>query len=355
MSQPTPNLLALIGGFKGMAIVHQENVESGDVKTDPIGTGPFSFESYTPGDSIVLTANEDYWGGAPEIGGVEFRFISEGSTAVAGLKSGEIDWTDSIPAQQVEGLAADTEALTLGQTPSNDYWYLALNEDREPWNDVRVRQAIAYAVDRDAIVQATSYGTATANQLAIPEQSIWYTEYSGYSTDLDKAQDLLDQAGVGDLTMDLLVSSDYPETVTAAQIIADNLEPLGITVEIRTPDFATWLDEQNTGSFDMLMMGWLGNIDPDDFYYSQHHSDGASNAQGYSNAEVDAMLDAARTETDTEARQALYAQIATTIADEASYIYLYNPAVIQAWSPDLDGYTARGDRAIRFRDASFTE
>ena len=127
-----------------------------------------------------------------------------------------------------------------------------------------------------------------------------------------------------------------------------------ITVEIRQPDFSTWLDEQNSGNFDMLMMGWLGNIDPDDFYYSQHHSDGGSNAQKYSNSEVDALLDSARTETDQAARKELYAQAATIIADDASYIYLYNPSVIQVWSPTLGDYEARADRATRFRDATLT-
>ena len=100
----------------------------------------------------------------------------------------------------------------------------------------------------------------------------------------------------------MLVTTEYPETVTAAQIIADNLAPLGITVNIRTVDFATWLDEQNTGHFDMLMMGWLGNIDPDDFYYAQHHTDGTSNAQKFSNPEVDRLLDAGRVETNRDAR-----------------------------------------------------
>ena len=143
--------------------------------------------------------------------------------------------------------------------------------------------------------------------------------------------------------------------MTAAQVIADNLAPLGIKVSIRQPDFATWLDEQNSGNFDMLMMAWLGNIDPDDFYYAQHHSNGASNAQGFSNARVDELLDAGRTETDTAARKALYDEAATLIAEEASYIYLYNPSVIQAWQPTVEGYAARSDRAVRFKDVSITE
>ena len=354
VAQPTPNLLSNLGGFKGMAIVDQANVESGDIQTAPIGTGPFSFADAVSADSISLTANPDYWGGAPEVGGIEFQFISEASTALAALRSGEIDWTDVIPEQEVEQLQED-ESISVEVSPSNDYWYLALNQAREPWSDVRVRQAIAYAVDREAIVQAVSYGTAQQNQLAIPEDSVWYTEYDSYSRNLDKAKQLLSDAGVTGGTMDMLATSDYPETVKAAQIIASNLEPLGFTVNIRQPDFSTWLDEQNSGNFDILMMGWLGNIDPDDFYYAQHHSEGASNAQKYANASVDELLDAGRVETDMAARKQLYADAATIIADEASYIYLYNPAVIQAWNPVLTGYDVRADAAIRFQDAVLTE
>ena len=152
-----------------------------------------------------------------------------------------------------------------------------------------------------------------------------------------------------DTDLDMLVTSEYPETVTAAQIIADNLAPLGITVNIRTVDFATWLDEQNNGNFDMLMMGWLGNIDPDDFYYAQHHTGGTSNAQKFSDPEVDRLLDAGRVETNREARGDVYARAATKIADEVSYIYLYNPSVIQAWSTNVSGFESRRDGAVRFR------
>ncbi|WP_425003526.1 ABC transporter substrate-binding protein [Mycolicibacterium sp. S3B2] len=355
VDRPVPNMLTNLGGFKGMAIVSRRNVESGEIATHPVGTGPFAFANQRSGDSITLVANPDYWDGAPDISGVRFRFISEPSTALSALQAGEIDWTDSVPPQRVQQLRND-ESITLAVEPSNDYWYLALNEAREPWNDVRVRQAIAYAIDRDAIVQATSYGTAAKNQLAIPEGNPWYVPYDRYGEGgLDKARELLDEAGVSPGNLDMLVTTDYPETVTAAQIVADNLAPLGITVNIRTVDFATWLDEQNKGNFDMLMMGWLGNIDPDDFYYAQHHTDGTSNAQKFSDPEVDRLLDAGRVETDRQARFDDYRRAATMIADQVSYIFLYNPSVIQAWNPALQGYQARRDGAVRFRDAHWAQ
>ncbi len=353
VKQPTPNLLTNLGGFKGMAIVQRKNVESGQIATHPIGTGPFAFDSHKSGDSITLKANPGYWAGAPKVSGVTFRFISEPSTALSALQADEVDWTDSIPTERVAQLR-DDESITLAQLPSNDYWYFALNEARAPWNDVRVRQATAYAIDRDAIVQATSYGTADVNQLAIPEGNPWYTEYNTYTHDIEKAKSLLREAQASPRNLDMLVTNEYPETVTAAQIIADNLAPLGITVNIRTVDFATWLDEQNSGNFDMLMMGWLGNIDPDDFYYAQHHTNGTSNAQKFSNPEVDRLLDAGRVETDRRKRAEDYAKAATILADEVSYIYLYNPSVLQAWTTKLTGYDARRDRAIRFRTASLS-
>jgi peptide/nickel transport system substrate-binding protein len=354
LKQPSPNLLTNLGGFKGMAIVQRKNVESGQIATHPIGTGPFSFEGQKSGDSITLNANPDYWDGPPKVSGVSFRFIPEKSTALSALQAGEIDWTDSIPTQRVNQLR-DDDSVNLAVVPSNDYWYLALNEARKPWNDVRVRQAIAYAIDGDAIVTATSYGTAARNQLAIPKGNYWYTDYNRYHYDIEQAKRLLAEANASPQNLDMLVTNEYPETVTAAQIIADNLAPLGITVNIRTVDFATWLDEQSSGHFDMLMMGWLGNIDPDDFYYAQHHTEGTSNAQKFSDPEVDRLLDAGRVETNQKARAEIYRKAATIIADEGSYIYLYNPSVIQAWNKDMSGYEARRDKAIRFRTAIISE
>jgi len=160
---------------------------------------------------------------------------------------------------------------------------------------------------------------------------------------------------VKNLTMDLMVTSEYPETVTAAQVIASELKDVGITVKIRTLDFAQWLDEEGKGSFDSFMLGWLGNIDPDEFYYAQHHTGGAFNFQKYSNPKVDQLLDRARTETDQTKRKQEYDQAAKMIVDDASYIYLYNPDVVQAWSKKVSGYQVRSDRAIRFRGVSLSK
>lgn len=354
LKQPQPNLLAALGGYKGMAIVSQENVESGDIKTEPIGSGPFKLASFRSGDRIELTRNEEYWGEKPPLDGVTFTFVKDPTVALQNLQGGEVQWTDNLPPQQVATLE-ESDEIVVESEPTSDYWYLALNQKREPFNDVDVRRAIAFAIDREAIVKAAKFGNATVNQTAIPEASSWYHEYAPYSYDPDQARELLDDAGVSDLTMDIMVTSDYPETVSAAQVIADQLSDVGIEVNIRELDFSTWLDEQGKGNFDMFMLSWLGNIDPDEFYYAQHHSEGQFNFHGYSNPDVDRLLDDARVETDTDARKQMYDDVAELIVDDASYIYLYNPDIAQGWTPEVSGYEVRADRATRFKSVTISE
>jgi len=354
LSAPTPNLLANVGGFKGVAIVEKSNVDSGAIKTKPVGSGPFKVASYTSGDSIKLVRNNKYWGAKPKLDGVNFTFVKDPTVALQNLQSDEVQWTDNLPPQQVKSLKGSSD-MTVETAPSTDYWYMALNEARKPFDNVQVRRAIATAIDRDAITKAAKFGNATVNQTAIPKGSAFYYDYAPYSHDTAKAKQMLDAAGVKNLTMDLMVTSEYPETVSAAQVIAAELKDVGITVKIRTLDFAQWLDEEGKGSFDSFMLGWLGNIDPDEFYYAQHHTGGTFNFQKYSNPQVDKLLDQARTETNQEARKQQYDQAAKMIVDDASYIYLYNPDVVQGWSKKLSGYEVRSDRAIRFRDASLSQ
>ena len=351
---PAPNLLSNLGAYKGLAIVQEANVESGDIATAPIGTGPFKVAAWNSGDSIEIVRNDDYWGGDVALDGVTFRFVPDPTVAVTNVQSGEAHWTSNLPPQQVGNLK-DSDDIVVQAVPSNDYWYFALNEAREPFGDVRVRQALAYAIDREAIAQATNFGNASVNQTAIPATSGWYFEYAPYTRDLEKAEALLEEAGVSGLEVDLMVSSDHPQSVTAAQVIAANAADIGVTVNIRQLDFSTWLAEQGAGNFDGYLLSWIGNLDPGDFYYAQHHSSGIFNAQGYSNPDTDALLDQAGAETDRDARKALYDQAAQQIVDDASYVYLYNPQIVQGMSPSVEGYTARGDAAIRFRDTSLSD
>jgi peptide/nickel transport system substrate-binding protein len=347
LSQPTPNLLERIGAFKGMAILPENAAEDLDLTTEANGTGPFRLES-SDASSTVLTAYEDYWGGAPSVDGVEFRYITEPAAALTALQNGEVQWTDNVPPQQIESLQGD-DTVELQTTPSVDYWYMSMNYGRAPFDNRDVRRAISFAVDREAVAEAARFGAAQPNQTAIPEDSFFYYDYAPFQRDPDQARQLLQQAGVQTpLTMGLMVTDQFPETVTAAQVIASQLGEVGINVEIETLDFATWLDRQGAGDFDAFMLGWLGNLDPAAYYQEQHQTDGPNNYQGYSNPQVDQLLQAGATETDQAARKQIYDQAAQIIVDDVSYLYLYNPDVVQAWAPGLAGYQIRADKAINF-------
>ncbi len=347
LTRPTPNLLELIGSFKGMAIVSENAAEEFDLQSEANGTGPFRLES-SDANATVLTTFEEHWGGAPGVDGVEFRYITEPTSALTALRNGEVQWTDNVPPQNVADLEGDEE-VELGSVTSVEYFYLSMNYAVPPFDDRDVRRAIATAIDRDEVTQAARFGAAQPNQTAIPEGSPFFLEYAPFTPDQDAARQLLQQAGVQTpLTMGLMVTDEYPETVAAAQVIASQLEPIGIEVEIQEEDFATWLDRQSQGDFDAFMLSWIGNIDPADFYENQHLSTGGSNYQGYSNPQVDDLLTRAATEPDQATRKGLYDEAARVIVDDVSYLYLYNPDEVQAWAPGLTGYQVRADSAIDF-------
>ena len=351
LSAPAPNLLANVGGFKGMAIIPEGAADELDLTTEAVGTGPFTLES-ADASGALLAANPDYWGEGPFVDEVEIRYVSEAAAALTGLRDGDIDWTDNVPAQDVDPLASD-DALQLGQVGSVDYWYLAFNLADEPFSDLDFRRGVAFALNREDITQAARFDAATPNQTAIPSEAFWAIDYAPFDDDAEaQAEELL--AAYDGTSFSLMVTDEFPETVISAQVIASQLEPYGITVEIETVDFQSWLDRQGQGDFDAFGLGWLGNLDPFDFYHAQHITDGGFNFHGYSNPEVDELLEAAATEADQEARRGIYEEAAQIIVDEVSYLYLYNPDVVQAWVPELEGYEIRPDRAVNFDTVTLT-
>jgi peptide/nickel transport system substrate-binding protein len=348
LNTPTPNLLANIGGFKGMAIVPPELIESDGLDTEAIGTGPFKFVSYTPGDRIVLEANPNYWGDGPYVERVEFRFMSESTTALTNLQTGEVHVTNNVPPQEIERLRNDDEVV-LGTGGSNDYWYFTCNFDREPFDNIDVRRALSFAIDREQVAQAAFFDAAEATQSAMPQGNFWATGHAPFSYDPEGAEQLLADAGVEDLTVDLMLTDEFPHTIQAAQVIASQWGDIGVDVEIRTLDFGSWLDEQGEGNFDCFLLGWLNNLDGEYAYYAQHHSEGGFNFHGYANDEVDRLLDEARVTVDENARRDLYLDAATMIIDEVSYAYLYIPETVLAQRPEVDGLEIHPDGKLRLR------
>jgi peptide/nickel transport system substrate-binding protein len=346
LKRPTPYLLSQVGGFKGMAILPEGAADRLALARETDGTGPFRVVRNTAA-GITLLPNENYWGDGPHVSALEFRFINEPTTALVALQTGQIDWTDNLPPAQVAKLR-DDEHVTLGQAPSVDYWYLATNFQRSPFDDPRVRRAVNLGLDRQAIAEAAQPGLAKPIQTAIPEGAFGHIDYAPVTRDLSRARQLLADAGHPRLTMGLMVTSEYPETVQAAQVIASNLYEIGIDVRVEVEEFATWLDREGKGEFDAFLLGWLGDADPFDFYNSQHTCQGSNNYQKYCDPRTDELLQQGAAETDRDRRAKLYEEAAKRIVDANSYIYLYNPQVVQGWSPDLTGYEVRSDRAVNF-------
>lgn len=349
LSAPSPNLLAMLAGPM-MSIVPKEIVDDGTISTHPIGTGAFRFVEYVPGDHVTLEANPDYWEkGLPYVDGVVFKPIPDETVRVTNLLAGEVDWVDGIPPSRVTEMATSGEVI-VGKVNAGDYWYIGVNTTRKPFDDVRVRQAIAYAIDRKEVTEAAMWDIATANQGPIPSNSFWYNDYQPYDQDLDKARQLLAEAGYPNgFDTEFMPTTAYEETVRAAQVLQAQLSQIGINAEIRTLEWTTWLQEEGEGNFDMYLCGWLNMYDPDQYFYSQHHSGEIYNFTGYSNPKADELMEAGRVETDLAARKAIYDELQKIIIDDSPYIYLYNPAKVHAWQPYVRGYVVYGDGAIHLK------
>ena len=353
LKHPYPGLLTKVGGYKGMAIVAKENVEDGSISTHPIGTGPFAFSQYVPGDRIVLVKNEAYWQeGKPFLDRVVFRVIPDETVRVTSLLTGEIDWMDSVPPQQVATLS-QRDDVEVEETSGTAYWYIGVNLNYGPYADVRVRRALAMAIDREEIAAAAKWEAAVSNDSPIPDGAYYDAGVHPFreGANLDEARQLLAEAGYPDgFTSDVMVSNFYPETVRAALTLQSQLSVLGIELEIRVLEWGTWLDEEAAGHFDLFICGWIGNLDPDDYFYAQHYTGESFNFTGYANPELDLLLDRGRMATDAEERYAIYSQVQDIVINDVPYIYLYIPKVVHAWQPHVHGYVTRADEAIRFVD-----
>ena len=349
LEAPNPALLSKLAMNKAVGIIARESVEDGTINTTPIGTGPFKISDFQPGVRVLLERNEDYWQeGLPYLDAVDIRIITDDTVRRTALITGDVDWVFAVPLQGVDELKGRDDVI-VDDVPAGAYYYLGVNLESGPLADGQVRQAIAHAINRQNIAAAAAFGHAEVTQDPIPSSSVWHFGYAPYDYDPERSRTLLAEAGFEDgFEIEIMPTTELEHTIRMAQVIQSDLAAVGIQATIRTLEWAEWLEEQGDGNYDTYVCSWNGLVDPDDFFYAQHRSGEIFNFTGYSNPSVDELLDAGRATADVDERRDIYAEVNRAIVDDAPYIYIYNPLNIQAYRPEVQGYEARADQAIRF-------
>ena len=304
--------------------------------TAPVGTGPFRFAARVEGQSVTLERNAEYWGEAPALASVEFRFITDTAAQVAALKAGDIDAFPNIGASESLADFANDPAFKVVVGTTEGETVLVPNQRRAPWNDVRVRQALQHAIDRKALVMAVSegYGTPIGSHFAPHNPA--YVDLSGrYPYDPDTARQLLAAAGVAPGTKAVMKLPPPAYARRGGEVIAAYLAAVGITVEIVPVEWGQWLSDVFRGAhdFDLTIVSHTEPLDigiyaRPDYYF------------GYSSDAFNALMDQVKSTAEPAGRNALYAQAQELLAADAANVFLYQLPKLGVWRAGLSGLWA---------------
>lgn len=315
--------------------------------TNPVGSGPFRFKSFDKNQQVLdLEANPNYWEGAPNIKLLRVRVISDANALQAELRSGRVDIAPlptNLTPDAIKSLGQDPN-LKVEQFPGSNIVYLGFNVESAPLDKAAVRQAIAYAIDRESIIRDLQLGQAKLAHSILPEESWAYDAGQRYSYDPEKAKQLLDQAGFRDPDGDgpqmrfpkpiiFKFSSSSVATRQYASVIQNSLKAIGIPVEIETVETNSLLDALRKGQFQMTTSRWVGgNQDPlflrDLFTTGGIPTEGRSgfNRSRYSNPEVDKILEEAVNTLDRQKAASLYKQAQQIISRDIPLFPLWYSA-----------------------------
>lgn len=362
LSAPWPILRAYLPFQQIVSKAFVERVGTEGMATETNGTGPFKLVEWRRGDSIILERFDDYYGGAPDLppvgpAGVErviFRIIPETSSRVAALLAGEVDIIDNLPVTDIATVEANpnTKVLTTNGTRS---FFADLNTTIPPFDDVRVRQAVNMALDRDLIVERVLGG------LAVPLHGLISPQSYGYKTDLEPwpydpegARALLAEAGFPD-GIDVILDTDAANRETA-EAVAALLSQNGIRTTVQIWELnvmqSTWR-EPDGGGRHMQFRSWGdGALDPVGIFDPVLRTAGRGNFSGYSNAEVDALLTAAESETDADLRSQMYQDAQAIVREEAPLLFLWLPQDVYGASARLGNWQPSPRGVIKVHDAT---
>lgn len=305
-----------------------------DFVNNPVGSGPYKYVGRNNGSNVTLEAYEDYYRGAASIKNVTFEVIPDQSTTAIALQTGEVNFATIESASIAQLQANDT--ISIAEVATSGFTYVSMNTEKEPFNNVLVRQAINYAINRENIVAVCYDGEAEVNSNICSKDRFGYSEDQlQYSYDPDKAAELLAEAGIEtpyDLG-ELLVAEKYSNIATVLQ---SDLAAVGLNVTIGVKEFNSYIGELTSGNYDItaLEMTLDGDSQNLEMAFTTDYIGTANNAR-YSDEDMDALFAQTRTETDTDARAELFDQILTKAQDEAIYAVICNPLTLFAYNSDL--------------------
>lgn len=317
-------------GIASPAAIEQYGAGIGE---NPVGTGPFKFDEWNRNNTITLSKNEEYWmDGKPYLDQVIYQVIPENSARLNALQTGEIDIVDGMNASDTT-IVEDTEGIELLKRPSFNIGYMAFNMEKEPFDDPLVRQAINMAIDKEEIVEAFYNGLADPATSPLPP-SLWSHDESleKYDYNVEEAKKLLAEAGYEDgFTTELHTMSNprpyLPEPMKIAEAIQSDLAEIGITADIVSSEWATYLEDTKNGKHSMAMYGWTGVMaDPDNFLYPNLSKTNAEvpaqNIAFYKSDEFTSLITEARETIDQDKRTELYQQAQQLFQEDSPWVML---------------------------------
>ncbi|MCL2564393.1 MAG: ABC transporter substrate-binding protein [Defluviitaleaceae bacterium] len=327
----------------GSAIVSERAVlEAGeDFANHPIGTGPFMFDSMTLGDEVTLVRFEDYWGPAPGVDRISFRTIPEGTNRLIEVETGVAHIAFDISPHHLARMQ-DDPSLDYNRSTNVRIHFMGFNNQSGSLQDVRVRQAINYAIDVDAIVANVFQGLGVAAHgplVTIPAA----IDLNLYQFNLERARELMAEAGYADgLSLTLWSNIANQQDTDKAVIIQNMLAQIDIDVELVSVEGATFMEGINTGQHDMHLTGWTNvSADPDyglfPLFHSSAHGSGG-NRTFYTNAEFDRLLDLGRQELDSATRLEIYREAQEILINDAPAVFIWHVEELVCLAPELDGF-----------------
>jgi peptide/nickel transport system substrate-binding protein len=302
-----------------------------EMSTHPIGSGPFQFVSAETDKEVIVERTLDYWNGPAKLERVRFAVVPDATTRALELRKGSADVTiNSLTPDTILTLERDP-SLAVERAPGTEIQYLGFNLRDPILKDVRVRQAIAYALDRRPMIQYLWRGNAQPARSILPPQSWAYNgDVPAYDHDPEKARALLNAAGysaVNGVRLHITMKTSTDEnTRLMVAVMQQQLREVGIALDIRSFESATFLADVVHGAFQLYGLRWVGgNQDPDIFYvfHSSRFPPNGANRGHYSNPKVDALIDEGRRDVDPAARKKAYAELQLLLAEQLPYIDLW--------------------------------